>query len=231
MHTNALYPIKEEIASTRFETLQAVLEERADHERELMLKHPMVPIICNWAIVFAAIALVISFIIWGITVAIQNKADQQTAEAMAARDAQEQAAAEAERVRLEEIAMSEENIIKGEAQDCAKALYGIIKFIEKYGYSYTDCETYLRAAFNRSDATGASLHDVLFAKDQFLACREDNPVLTDLLDVAIDAVTEWHNETSRPCDVSYQFAELTPNGIYLKNDINADGYAIRWRAK
>lgn len=229
MDTIELYRISGENA--RLKTLEAVLEERADHERELVSRHPMVPVFCNWCIVFAMIALVISFIIWGVTVAIQNKADQQTAEAMAARDAEEQAAAEAERVRLEELAASEEAVIQREAEDCAKALYGIVKFIEKYGYDYNDCVTYLRAAFNRADATGTSLHDVLFAKDQFLACREDNPVLAELLDISIDAVTEWNNEKTKPVDISYQFAELTENGIYLKNDFNANGYAIRWRAK
>ena len=229
MNTIELYQMSGKNA--RLKTLESVLEERAEHERELMLRHPMVPIFCNWAIVFAAIALVISLIIWGINVTIQNKADQQTAEAMAARDAEERAAAaEAERIRLEELA-TEENIIKAEAQDCAKALYGIINFIEKYSYSYQDCETYLRAAFNRADATGMSLHDVLFQKDQFLACREDNPVLSELLDISIDAVTEWHNEKTKPVDVSYQFAELTPNGIWLRNVFNADGYARRWRAQ
>ena len=231
MNTKALYPIKREFSSTRLETLKKVLEDRAEEELWMVHRHPMFPLIWNGIIAALMIALCISFVIWGVNIKIQNTADALTAEAMAERDAREQAAAEAENQRLAAEAASESSIIKAEAQDCAKALYGIRNFIEKYSYSYLDCETYLRAAFNRADATGNSLHDVLFQEGQFLACSENNPVLTELLDVSIDTVTEWHNEESRPCDVSYQFAELTPNGIYLKNDFNADGYAIRWRAK
>ena len=213
---------------TKMETLQAVLHERADRERELVSRHPMVPVFCNWAILFMAIALVISLIIWGVDITIRHKADEMTAQAMEERELQEAEARQAEQERLAALAKTKEATIKSQATDCAKALYGINKFIDKYGYTENDLRTYLRCAFNRAEARGKPLDEILYEEGQFLACNQSNPVLTDLYEIAKAAVTDWHNEEQKPCDLSYQFAELTPNGIYLKNDIHADGYARRW---
>ena len=233
MNVNELYPILEDSASpnfseTRMETLHRVIEARAERERELTFRHPMVPVIVNWAVVFMAIALVISLVVWGIDATIRHRASEMTAQAMADREQQEQAEQQAEQERLKALAQTKEATIKSQATDCAKALYGINKFIDKYHYTENDLRTYLRCAFNRVDARGIPLDEVLYEKDQFLACNQSNPVLTDFYDIAKAAVTDWHNEESKPCDLSYQFAELTPNGIYLKADLHADGYARRW---
>ena len=77
MNTTVLYTGLDEISShkteTRLETLQAVINERAERERELVSRHPMVPVFVNWAIVFMAIALVISLIVWGISIFVNNR--------------------------------------------------------------------------------------------------------------------------------------------------------------
>ena len=97
-------------------------------------------------------------------------------------------------------------------------------------YEDADFWTYYRSAFNRADATGKSLHEVLSQEGQYLGYSENNVMLEKYRKVAEEAVREWHSESSKPCDLSYQFAELTPSGIWLKADLNADGYARRWRA-
>lgn len=214
---------------TRIETIQQVFAERTAEEKKLTERHPWVPILFNWLIVITAIALVVAFILWGIDIKIQNTANERTAQALAVREAEQQAAEEAKLQELAAIQASEDYIIDKEAEDCAKALYGIRLFVEKYSYTETDLITYLRSAFNRSDAKSKSLHDVLSEKDQYLAYSESNPVLDDYKQAALKAVKEWHTETTKPCDVSYQFAELTENGIWLRNDFNANGYARRWR--
>ena len=83
--------------------------------------------------------------------------------------------------------------------------------------------------FNRAEASG-DLIGVVSAKDQFVGYSDGNTVLTENYDLALKLVEQWHNETTKPCDSSFQFAELTPDGIWLKQDIRADGYARRWRA-
>ena len=254
MNTLALYTGLDEISSdkseTRLESLQAVLHERAEHERELVSRHPMVPVFVNWAIVFMLVALTVSLIIWGIDSTIRYRASQMTAQAMEERDQQQAAEQQAEAERLAAEAQSEAALMELEAQDCAKALYGIHLFDEKYNYDEKDFLTYLRSAFNRVDAMGdpvrkdgeddaeyrqrkleyrqKKLHDVLF-NGQYLASYETNTVQTKYLNIARKAVKEWHEETSKPCDLDYQFAELNSDGVWLVKDINADGYARRWR--
>ena len=80
MNTLALYTGLDEISShkteTRLETLQSVIHEKAEHERELVSRHPMVPVFVNWAIVFMLIALTVSLIIWGIDSTIRYRASQ-----------------------------------------------------------------------------------------------------------------------------------------------------------
>ena len=211
------------------EMLKEVFLERGAWERDVTAKHPWFPIVVNWVIAALIVMLTISFILWGIDVKIQNAADKRTAEALAVRDAEQQAAETAKLQELAAIQASEDYIVEKEAEDCARALYGIRRFIEKYSYTETDLLTYLRSAFNRADARNTDLHAVLSEKDQYLAYSEENPVLEEYKQAAMKAVREWHDETTKPCDMSYQFAELTENGIWLRNDFNADGYARRWR--
>ena len=119
-----------------------------------------------------------------------------------------------------------------EAEAVAKAFYGIRNFIVKYHYTEKDLKTYARCMFNRADAKNGlyDLETVIGRKDQFLGYDSKNPVLNEYYTVAQAAVEEWHRETVKPCDVSYQYAELTENGIYLAAEFGADGYARRWQA-
>ena len=73
MSVDVLYPAKEENArskgpETRMESLRHVIRERAQKEREQIAQHPWVPILANWVIAGLIIALVVSFIVWGIRI-------------------------------------------------------------------------------------------------------------------------------------------------------------------
>ena len=208
--------------------LHDVLAERARQEEYMTFRNPWVPLFYNWLIAALLVLLAFSFIKWGIDIRIERRADALTAQALAAQEAEHQAAVMAEEQQKQAAAESEEALLDRDAADCARAIYGIRRFIEKYHYSDADLMTYLRSAFNRSDATGRSLHDVLFG-GQYLASYDTNTVLQEYETVARKAILEWENETSKPCDVSYQFAELTDRGIYLVTEPGADGYARRWR--
>lgn len=117
-----------------------------------------------------------------------------------------------------------------EANEMARAFYGIRLFEEKYNYSENDLTTYARCMFNRADASGNDLIAVISQQQQFLGYDSSNPVLSKYYDLAFELIDGWHHEEQKPCDLSYQFAELTPNGIWLKNDLHADGYSRRWQA-
>ena len=145
-------------------------------------------------------------------------------------EAQRQAEAEAEAAELAALKASEDYIIGQEATELAKAFYGIRLFVDKYGYTEKDFETYARCIFNRADAGNGNLIEVIRREGQFLGYSEQNPVIDEYYEMALKFVQQWHSETTKPVDASYQFAELTESGIWLKNDINADGYARRWRA-
>lgn len=210
--------------------LRDVLAERAAQNAWLMRKHPWVMILTNWVVLGLLVMLLISGFVWGINVRTQRVADEKTAAAMetyraelkAQEDERARAAAEAEQTA--------QAINAREATAAARALYGIRLFIEKYGYSDRDLVTYLRCMFNRAESSGQSLEAVIAQDGQFLGYSDENPVLDDFYTLALASVEEWHAEQTKPCDAGYQFAELTPEGIYLKADINADGYARRWRA-
>lgn len=73
MSVDVLYPSKEEKArdnkpETRLESLRAVIREREQKERKQMAKNPWIPILFNWLIVILLVALLVSFIIWGIRI-------------------------------------------------------------------------------------------------------------------------------------------------------------------
>ena len=121
-----------------------------------------------------------------------------------------------------------EYVMDQESTAVAKAFYGIVKFLDKYHYTEADLETYARCMFNRAE--GGDLITEISKPEQFTGYSDANPVLAEYKNLAQRLVEEWHNETVKPCDVSFRFAELTPNGIYLKQDLHADGYARRWHA-
>lgn len=73
MSVDVLYPAKQENArskgpETRLESLRHVIRERAQKERDQVARHPLVPILINWVIAGLIIALVVSFIAWGIRI-------------------------------------------------------------------------------------------------------------------------------------------------------------------
>ena len=150
-------------------------------------------------------------------------------EVYAAQASSEQAKAEEEKRKQEVFeAWVEEN-----SDYLAQMFFGSRVIAEKNGYTKQDFETYAWAAFNRSDARGVDLKEVIFEAHngvrQFVAADPHNTILLQYKDWGKEFLIKWKTE-ERPCDIGYQYAELVPQGIFLKNDFNADGYARRWRA-
>ena len=200
-------------------------------EKIIARRHYWFNLIYNWIVGLLIVALVLSCIGWAMEARTDRKAAALTATAMADWQAEQDAL---ETARMEELAVmqtSEMAMMAQEANEIAKLFYGIDRFVDKYHYSETDLMTYARCVFNRvdSDIYADTVSEVASQNNQWTGYYDNNPVIKQYYTVALKAVEEWHAETIKPCSVDYLWAELTPNGIYLKNDFNANGYAIRWR--
>lgn len=201
--------------------LREIFEEQREHEEELMFRNPSVPFWYNWIIASLIVALFVSFAIWGIDIHTQKTAEKMTATALASWQSEQI-------VQDESAASSQEYVIEQESTAMAKAFYGIDRFVEKYHYTEDDLITYARCMFNRAE--NADLVSVITKPEQFTGYSDGNQVIAKYKQLAERLVREWHEETVRPCDTAYIFAELTPDGIFLKKDLHADGYARRWHA-
>ena len=210
---------------TNIATAKEVLEEYEDRERLLNWRYPWFNVVFNYVWLFIAVLLIASLIWWSGIV----RKEQKDAEAQENRN----------RAYAAELAQAEEQKQKAfnDMMDKwsaagAKMLFGIRRFIEKYGYTEKDLETYLRCAWNRYLYYGklTDLDVLIFTDGQFLECYRTNPS-DQYKEFCRKLFMEWYDEDVPLCDPSYVFAELTPKGIYLTDTFNADGYVIRWRAK
>ena len=201
--------------------IMEIFQERAEQEEWLLQKHPWYPILMNWFGAILIVILCIASIVYWIQGSTVKKGEKMVAEAMATwEEAQAKAAdaAETERIRAEQI--------DRESDAVAQMLFGIRNFQTKYGYSEADLTTYVRSAFNRADARDEELLTVIFAEGQYIAASTHNDIRPEYKELALRLVKEWHEEDYSPCDTAYQYAELTPYGIYLRKGYGED----RWHA-
>ena len=208
--------------------MKEIFEKHKQMEDEMNFRHPWFNKVYNYIVAACVFLLCASFWWWGMDIHTNRIAETKLAETLAAMDEENRqmiAAAEAEEKALKE---SQEYVMQQEATAVAKAFYGIRLFKEKYNYTERDYATYARCMFNRAE--GGDLIAVISEPEQFLGYSDQNTVLSEDYNLALKLVKEWHTETTKPCDLSYRFAELTPQGIYLKQDLHADGYARRWQA-
>ena len=201
--------------------LREIFKEQEEREELLRFRNPSASFWYNWLIVGLVVLLFAGFVKWGIDIHTRNAAEIAKAELLAQMDEEDaymMAAAEAEAV--ERMAQDERQQIS-EARAVARAIFGIRNFIEKYNYTNSDLETYARCIFDRVDARGKSVEEIVAEKGQFVAYSENNTLVKEYYDLALQFVQAWHNEDAAPCDYyKFQTAVLTEYGIYLVDDIN-----------
>lgn len=224
--------IQESVKQTQYETLCEVLDEREAKEKVLVSKYGWVNLFINWLIVAMLVLLVFSTISWVNQIQNERKVASMFATAMADFEAEQQAIEDqkAEALRAEQAL--EATIERTLAEPLARLYQGAAKFKDKYGYSERDFKTLGRCVFNRVESPlySDNLLEVVNQKDQWVGYNPNAPIVNEYYQMALNHVREWRQETTKPCSNDYLWAELTPNGIFLKNDFHADGYAIRWRA-
>ena len=212
--------------------LYEVFEGQAQRERDMCFRHPWFNMVYNYVIAVVTICLFASLAWWGYTIHIDGIRETAKAEGVQLATDQYQADADAKAQAAAVEAQSREAKLNSWSTEGAKLLYGMKGFIEQYGYDESDLETYLRCVYNRYLYAGriTSLETIISTKDQFTGYNKDNPVLDKYYIFCLKLFTAWDGEERLPCDPSYRFAELTKQGIYLKADFEADGYAPRWHA-
>ena len=216
--------------SRPIDTLSEVLREQAERERQMLFHHKWVGLVWNYVIGLTLIVLFWSFVWWSVQIKTDRKVADGVAEAQAAWQAQQTAAAEQAKAEAEEQAAAAEQVQIKEAQAVARAFYGVRNFVDKYGYSNSDLETYARCIFNRADVRGKSVEEVLAEPGQFMAYTDKNTLVKEYYDLALQFVAAWHSEDVPPCDAQkFQAAVFKPEGIWLIDDPGKE-VPDRWHA-
>lgn len=221
-----------------------VLESREKRRQELEHRHPWVEILQNWVLAVLIVMFIIACIVWSVNIWSDKNAVAYAEAALADYQAEQNAIVQAEAQRQAAELASEETALKSMTVVGQKMTYGIRNFIDKYHYSKEDIRTYIRCPLDRLDKKLVAMpadereeltnrdiadmfEEIVSQKEQFLAYSSSNLALEEYYDVIYDELKTWMHETSKPWDINYQWAELTPNGIFLTNEFGADGYARR----
>ena len=231
----------------RVQRLKEVFQDRCNKERNLMAKYPAFNLFYNWTIAFLIVCLFGSFVKWGLDIRTDHIAEAFAATALADYQAEQEEIARVQQQAEEAERLEEKAVIGRMSTEAAKAVYGIRNFIEKYGYSTADIKTYVRCMCDRVDyfiktqltqeeQENLTLEQremifkaVVKQEGQFLAYSEKNPPLNEHYSPCFEEIQTWIHEETKPWDITYRFAELNDDGIWLVQNINSDGYARRVR--
>lgn len=85
------------------------------------------------------------------------------------------------------------------------------------------------AIFDRVDHVRYSddLYSVCSADQAFMGWSDDNPVLDELYQIALEEVQRWHRGV-RPMDTAFVYLYWTPSEIYLMDDFGHRFYESDW---
>lgn len=210
-----------------FAILESVFQEQKEYEDVLRFRNPSFSFWYNWLITCTVVALFASFIWWGGAIArdSRDKAVREQVLAEMTAELEQEEDEEAKRKQQEEDAALQIQ----EAQAVARALFGIRNFRDKFHYTNADLLTYARCITNRAEATGKSIEDVLAEPNQFIAYSNKNNLETDLYDLALQFIADWHAGSLPECNAKYQYAALEKTGIWLVDDPNKE-VPERWHA-
>ena len=129
------------------------------------------------------------------------------------------------KIRAEYEHLTPEEIIQKEAEYIAKVLYG-------YQYnSERDLRTAVWCILNRVDnpAYPDTVQAVCQQENQWIGYSDDNPVLTDLYNLAIEELTTWHNNY-RPVSKDYVYMSWSSKEIKLRDTFEKSDNTRYWQA-
>lgn len=183
----------------------------------------------NTEIIIRSMALLCAVLVFASGIAVRLLTEKRLREEFA-----ETLAAERFRVEQDTIARvkeqyginaqnAEKSLIEEQAKIVAKVLYPMQNNRE------VGLHLACWAVFNRVDHLRYSddLLSVCSADQAFMGWSENNPVLEDLYNVALEEVTRWHSGV-RPMDTGYVYLYWTPNEIYLFDDYGHKLFESDW---
>lgn len=129
-------------------------------------------------------------------------------------------------IRNEYENLTPEELLKQEGEYLARMLYGTA-----LNHDERDQRTAIWCALNRVDSPGfpGSVKEVCQQESQWIGYSDDNPVLTNLYNLAIEELTTWHNNY-RPVSEDYVYMSWSSKEIKLRDTFEKSDGTRYWQA-
>ncbi len=129
-------------------------------------------------------------------------------------------------IRNEYENLTPEELLKQEGEYLARMLYGTA-----LNHDERDQRTAIWCALNRVDSPGFpnSVKEVCQQESQWIGYSDDNPVLTNLYNLAIEELTTWHNNY-RPVNKDYVYMSWSSREIKLRDTYEKNDNTRYWQA-
>ena len=133
---------------------------------------------------------------------------------------------EIQALRAEYENLTSEELLQQEAEYLAKMLYGTAR-----NNSERDQRTAVWCALNRVDSIGypSTVKEVCQQPSQWVGYSDDNPILTNLYDIAMKELETWHNGY-RPVGIEYIYMNWSTKQITLRDTWKKDNDTSYWQA-
>ena len=129
-------------------------------------------------------------------------------------------------IRNEYENLTPEELMKQEGEYLARMLYGTA-----LNHDERDQRTAIWCALNRVDSPGFpnSVKEVCQQESQWIGYSDDNPILNDLYNLAIEELTTWHNNY-RPVNKDYVYMSWSSKEIKLRDTFEKSDNTRYWQA-
>ena len=133
---------------------------------------------------------------------------------------------EIQALRAEYENLTPEELLQQEAEYLAKMLYGTAR-----NNSERDQRTAVWCALNRVDSIGYpnTVKEVCQQSSQWIGYSDDNPILTNLYNIAMKELETWHNGY-RPVGIEYIYMNWSTKQITLRDTWKKDNDTSYWQA-
>ena len=133
---------------------------------------------------------------------------------------------EIQALRAEYENLTSEELLQQEAEYLAKMLYGTAR-----NNSERDQRTAVWCALNRVDSIGypSTVKEVCQQPSQWVGYSDDNPILTNLYDIAMKELETWHNGY-RPVGIEYIYMNWSTKQITLRDTWENGKDTSYWQA-
>ena len=133
---------------------------------------------------------------------------------------------EIQALRAEYENLTSEELLQQEAEYLAKMLYGTAR-----NNSERDQRTAVWCALNRVDSIGYpnTVKEVCQQSSQWVGYSDDNPILTNLYDIAMKELETWHSGY-RPVGIEYIYMNWSTKQITLRDTWKKDNDTSYWQA-